>query len=823
MANLILFSSPAKSVESNCLSLSSLQYLESSSKLIPLDSNFSVEFDFFLRTDGKNYSEIISQGGQPNSFYIGVDPNLSIRAGDTWLDTGTKFPLRNWTHIAITHSQSNEGKLYINGSLIFQKSNYILNPNGRNTRVGAQWDESAGERIDGCIDNLKIWKSVRTSDQINSDMKVNELTPTTELVASYTFDSVSGSNIVESQIGSNNSFVSKISVELLPNTNPYPAPAPQFLGIGGLVGSQMLEGGPGFYVTANFQTPIPDNFRSGFGWYSTLWPISPNAIDNFQLGLSSTWIVPDNRTVGKDTAQKLCSTSTNTWVKNAASSPNSGTYGLYLFQTIEGSLGWWGNEKFRTAFPKYMANITQNCYTTELATPGWGFFTNEPTDRSKTGLIQLSNQIIMPPDGMTFEEDLEAPQLGITWHILKLPRFDHAFGSRSGDNSWTLFMNTSNFKGPIAFVAPQFWADGSLSNPLQANISMDKRAGEVGGLASEWNSIPYYKLVNNDGKIYTKIPELQFPVDASGNFVISRDFNSYSSNAIRFDFQNSSTSLSDLPKNLLKSDIFTSQLLGTSSQVYQEGKTLGNLSSILSAKSLDNGYAYGFSASTKSGMVKIPQYFVQSTSTSNEITTSAVPNSLVRSSFNSEKVSSFVYTYPSWWDQSPKASDDLITKLNDGSTVVYRWYKFVDQPALQRFELTSAEKEALQSTAEKIQKEWANTAMMQCPTRGTLASFDDGMIVSPPKGFEFGYVPIVIKQYASSNVTKQAVVKGKGCVENSSNSTSSPSSTSISTPLPTPKTLADPPRKITITCIKGTIVKKVIAVKPTCPAGYKKK
>jgi len=31
------------------------------------------------------------------------------------------------------------------------------------------------------------------------------------------------------------------------------------------------------------------------------------------------------------------------------------------------------------------------------------------------------------------------------------------------------------------------------------------------------------------------------------------------------------------------------------------------------------------------------------------------------------------------------------------------------------------------------------------------------------------------------------------------------------------------PKKITITCVKGKLVKKVTGVKPLCPNGYKKK
>lgn len=143
-----------------------------------------------------------------------------------------------------------------------------------------------------------------------------------------------------------------------------------------------------------------------------------------------------------------------------------------------------------------MANATQNCYTSDLATPGWGFFRQEPTPRSQTGLIQISNQILMPPDGMTFEFDDTGPQLGVTWHSLKLPKFDYAYGSQAGDNSWTLFMNTSNFKGPLAFVAPQFWVDGSIGNPIQKGLTLDVKSGQTGGLASELNAIPYYRYLD---------------------------------------------------------------------------------------------------------------------------------------------------------------------------------------------------------------------------------------------------------------------------------------------------------------------------------------
>jgi hypothetical protein len=59
--------------------------------------------------------------------------------------------------------------------------------------------------------------------------------------------------------------------------------------------------------------------------------------------------------------------------------------------------------------------------------------------------------------------------------------------------------------------------------------------------------------------------------------------------------------------------------------------------------------------------------------------------------------------------------------------------------------------------------------------------------------------------------------------------TPTPTPTIINSPSPTPTVIAPLPtqaaanKKITITCLKGKTVKKVTAVNPKCPKGYKKK
>lgn len=734
----------------NCLTLGDQQFLEASSKLIPLSGEFTVEFDFFLIKDSKSYAEIVSQGGQPNSFYLGIDPELSIRAGDTWQDTASKMPIKKWTHFALTRSTEGKGNIYVDGKPASTIQNYQLNNVGTNTRIGAQFDPRAGERINGCIDNLMIWKTARSADEVARDALVKSSFADFNLIAFYDFDSVGGGGLIESSVGTSTALKPLTAPEFFPIENPVPEFSVDLLPGEGLKGSSARSGGFGFYMEANLRTPIPDNFRSGFGWYSTAWPISPLPIDNFQLGLSSTWIIPDNRTVDAATAQKLCSNGTVEYLKEAAA--NSDTYGLYIMQSIEGSLGWWRGEQFKTVFPKYMPNVTQNCYSSEVATPGWGFFDGEPTARANTGLIQISNQMLMPPDGMTLAADDAGPQLGVTWHSLNLPRFDRVFGSEAGDNSWTLFMNSTNFKGPLAFVAPQFWVDGSLKTPSQRNLTLDKRPGNAGGLVSEWGSIPLYKHTGSDGSVSTKIPELQFPVDSNGDFAISRDFKSYSKNAISSDLGAALAGTANLPMTPLSTQTADQILVGSSSQVFQEGKILKNVTKTLAAKSLEKGNAYGFNVPDKSGMVTLPQYFLDSNSARSEIAESEAPAKLREASFiNPLPRSAFVYQYPDWWDASPKASEDFTSQLNDGSTAVYRWYKFVDQPALQRFELNESEKNSLQGSIIKMQKDWAKTAMMADPSKGSLVTLDSGLLTSPPPGLEYGYVPIVVKQFMSAD------------------------------------------------------------------------
>jgi hypothetical protein len=53
----------------------------------------------------------------------------------------------------------------------------------------------------------------------------------------------------------------------------------------------------------------------------------------------------------------------------------------------------------------------------------------------------------------------------------------------------------------------------------------------------------------------------------------------------------------------------------------------------------------------------------------------------------------------------------------------------------------------LQARVELLHKKWnIKNRFMDPPSFGKLVSMDPGLIVKPPKGYEVGYVPIVIRQ-----------------------------------------------------------------------------
>jgi hypothetical protein len=525
--------------------------------------------------------------------------------------------------------------------------------------------------------------------------------------------------------------------------------------------------------------PIPDEYGAGIGFYVAVWPLIDEPLAGFQIGLPSTWILPDN---SDNKTTPLCPEGTlaRKW------KPRGPTWSS-VFQTIEGGVGYWAGNHFRYGPPKFSMNGTPQCYDYEIGSPGWSFFySDEALPDDRLGIAQLSNRLLIPPDGITFEGNPRGEFLGYTW--MALPFTDSEEGKPpTGDQSWTCFLSAANFKGPIAFFIPETWSKiGKLFNyPFLYGRGLDARPGKAGGGAIEINTVPRFEAEDSNGRIYAKLPKLQFPVDEQGRSILVQEVTYYSKAALYESFKawrdqgifcsgrlgQEGAIRPELTPRLTRYDMAGVKIEGVEGEagIFKTDVFAGNLWGLQWKSGIGNSTAV------------FPQYYKYEGDQYVAIMESEVPaeTSLTQQKFRlagtgrpytstwanvnprpkarpykAKLAEGLVVDYPNAeiWPR-PKAGPFKVM-LADGSVVTYYWYRFIDQPAFWQYTRSgdryawSAEKKAkLQAMVEKIQANWPiDRDYMAPPAFGQPARIDPALIVTPPPGLEVGHVPIVVRQ-----------------------------------------------------------------------------
>lgn len=502
-------------------------------------------------------------------------------------------------------------------------------------------------------------------------------------------------------------------------------------------GSDGLHG----YISFDSNKP-PSGFGAGISFYSAVWPLVDRPLADFQIGLPGTWILPQNSGVNFPLCPKGTLARDN-WPGRAP------TWGS-VFQTVEGGLGYWNGNRFRYGPPKFSMNGTPNCYDLEIASPGWSFFYNSAAlPDSGMGVAQLSNRILVPPDGLTFEGNPSGQFLGYAW--MALPFMDAKAGPPpTGDQAWTLFINSLNFKGPIAYYIPETWSKISKNYHEDYGHGLDAQPGVMGGGAMEINTVPRMDVKTNGDTVFYKIPMIQFPVDKDGRSILVQDVKYYSKDALYNTFKEWRNGKSDCSGTFNKTGTWEPELSTKMPPFDQNGVKLANMDNIFNTMIFsENVFGIQWKNSPLTPDGKFPQYYRQVGNGIREpVSQSNVPNDLVNREFKlaSKGTPYTSRTSGSWTTPGPKSGPIEVT-LADGSVVTYCWYRFIDQPSLQQFNWTKEEKEKLQSFVEMIHSKWLiNKDYMDPLRKGDLVSLDPALIVIPPKGYEIGYVPIVIGQ-----------------------------------------------------------------------------
>ncbi|HEU4609948.1 MAG TPA: hypothetical protein VFS31_17630 [Chitinophagaceae bacterium] len=516
---------------------------------------------------------------------------------------------------------------------------------------------------------------------------------------------------------------------------------------------EQISGGLKGYISMRIHPPKEDGYGYGISFYTSAWPLIKTPLANFQIGLPSTWIVPDN----KGYTLPLCPVGTiarDNWPKRGPS------YGD-VFETIEGGLGFWQSTRFGSGTPKYRINGTPNCYNTEISSPGWGFGKTDPLAEDQMGLAQLSNHVIIPPDGLTLSLKSAGDLIGNAWMVLPLTEpVEKTTDSlaATGNQCWTLFLNAANFSGPVAFYMPEVWSRIAKGYPIAEGRGLDAKPGIAGGGAMEVNTVPLFESKDSKGTLYSKIPQLQFPINKEGNTVLMQDVTMYSSKAI----------YDDVNAWLRENKNITGRF--DAAGAYPAYCTTGPISlkqgeQDLPIKGVDEivettmlgPSTFGLHWKKAKGMGYFPNYFKEDGKAMLVVDEKVLPKEtgLKQASF-APAVNKKAYYSPKekgtvWTNPGPQSGPYQV-HLNDGSVITYCWYKFIDQPSLQGLHLTTEAKQRLQKIVEFMHANWkANGQYMAAPSQGKLAALDKAILVSPPPGLEIGYVPVVIRQEADKH------------------------------------------------------------------------
>jgi len=498
---------------------------------------------------------------------------------------------------------------------------------------------------------------------------------------------------------------------------------------------------------------VPESYNAGFSMYVAAWPLLSKYPGNrFQTGLFGTWM----------------------FAQYPEPKPTK------LYSDIEGGLGWWRDTRFATETPKFIMGGVALNFNEWANGPGAGKGRDWSKPSGKYGVAQLSPWLVWPPDGVNLKQGTCGELLGYGYLPLPLTDVKPTTAGKNvptGDQSWTLFLNSGNFKGPVAFFTPYFWSRATAENIALAGMFLDSKPSSPNkAVQMETQYVPSYQAVDSKGETYARIAPTSFPRNTKGDSAVVHRVTAYNKSALWDSVKgwfsggpNASGAI-----DIKGASVHTFKSNGGSTwRIYtpdtpKEKKTTLAWNSFASPVALDQhtyGYRWNQKMVTKtdskngSSLVTLPEYFhlVKSGDTKAEwvvVQAKDVPKEtgLTKIEFkrsNAKPAEPYITpeeTQSSWKKPGPVAGP-FQAHLGDGSVVTYHWYRFADQPAILNADLTDKEREAMQLRVEKLHKAWTKEKeYLPAPTIGKLADLDPALIVTPPKGFEIGYVPIATKQ-----------------------------------------------------------------------------
>jgi hypothetical protein len=521
-----------------------------------------------------------------------------------------------------------------------------------------------------------------------------------------------------------------------------------------VVGAAIQQGEMAGYLLVPNEK-VPETYDAGFSMYVAAWPLLERYPGSrFQTGLFGTWMFAR-------------------YEKPASEEK--------LYSDIEGGLGWWRDTRFATETPKFIMGGVALDFVEWANGPGAGKGRSWEHPSGKYGVAQLSPWLLWPMDGLNLKQGTCGQLFGYGYLPLPLAAAKATTAGKSvptGDQCWTLFLNTGNFKGPVAFFTPFFWSGPTVDKPHLGGRFLDTRPSQPNrALQMETQYVPAVQAVDAKGDTYARIAKTLFPRGPGDATVAVHRITSYNKKAlwdgVKAWFEGGAPANGAVDPAGACVHSFPGRG-GATWEIYapdvpKEQKARVAWSSFATPAALDAhtfGYRWNFELAAKldskdGPLVALPEYYRLTTNKNQKrewtpVRAEDVPAETGLVKFRFERPAEGrpePYVTPddaaSCWKKPGPAAGPFQAQLGDGSVVTYYYYRFADQPALLNADMTDEEREAMQARVEKLHRNWKKDRdYLAPPATGKLADLDPALIVTPPPGLEAGYVPIVTRQAA---------------------------------------------------------------------------
>ncbi|MBL63898.1 MAG: hypothetical protein CMI30_10885, partial [Opitutae bacterium] len=176
---------------------------------LDLVSNYTIEA--WINVIDTQNNTIIDKGDYRFLFQTHTSGNQGIslyRVGVGWIHSQGVIPINEWVHVAVSVANDGTVKFYKNGQLLSSHQAGLGGVDNSEINIGRQSpDTCACNLANGSFDELRIWDSVRSQEEIAAEYEAILASNTPGLLAYWKFNEENGVNVADSSLNANHGTV----------------------------------------------------------------------------------------------------------------------------------------------------------------------------------------------------------------------------------------------------------------------------------------------------------------------------------------------------------------------------------------------------------------------------------------------------------------------------------------------------------------------------------------------------------------------------------------------------------------------------------------